>query len=93
MILNVGSARFKLSRTDLGKLVVSFVLSAGAALLMAIADTANLIDWGSATWGPLAGAMVPFLVNFARKLLDDSRAGFEKVRDAREKALGSKVQP
>lgn len=76
-----GSARFKLGRQDLGKLSISFALSAGGALLMTILEFSGLIDWNSASWGPLAGAMVPFLVNFLRKALTDSRPLWAKARD------------
>ena len=81
----IGSARFKLGRKDLGKLAISFALSAGGALLMTILEFAEYIDWNSASWGPLAGAMVPFVVNFFRKVLTDSRAVWEKSRDQQDR--------
>ena len=76
-----GSARFKLNRQDGKKLLVSFALSAGAALLIVLAEFAQLVDWSSAAWGPYLFAVGPFLLNFARKLLKDSRAPWQKVRD------------
>lgn len=86
-----GSARFKLNRRDGKKLVISFALSAGAALLIVLAETAQLIDWTSASWGPYLFAIGPFLLNFVRKLLKDSRAPWQKAQDKRSKDLGFNV--
>lgn len=86
-----GSARFRLGREDFGKLVFSFVLSAGAALLMAVVETAKLIDWSSAVWGPYIFAMGPFVLNIARKFLQDARPPWQKAQDTREKSLGFRL--
>ena len=75
------SPRFKLNRTDFKKLSASFALSASAALLVAISEIVGLTDWNSAPWGPLAGAMVPFVVNFARRFLTDYRSVWEQSRE------------
>ena len=65
----MASKSLKLNRTDLTKLTKSFLLSAGGAVLAIALDHFTRIDWTGTLWGPLVGAMAPFIINVIRKWL------------------------